>query len=165
MNALNLWKWHFLVCRKFSSDEVQTASWESNGKCQKLFKSKFRHMKLLRKWFWSYLELKNECSERLKRIFFNFFANFWVTKLKSFSGKSRQSFQVQLNSKLVTESFLEIGFSNLEIKNECSKHLEREIFSALQILSDDVETISWESEAKCSKLFKWKFGHKKLLIE
>ena len=77
-----------------------------------------------------------------------------MTKLKSFSGKARQSFQVQLNSKLVTESFLEIGFSNLEIKNECSEHLEREIFSALQILSDDVEIIFWESEAKCSKLFK-----------
>ena len=35
-------------------------------------KAKPGHRKLLRKWFWSYLELKTECSERLKRAFFSF---------------------------------------------------------------------------------------------
>ena len=109
-NALNIWKWYFLVFRKLLRDEVETASWESETKHQKLFKSKFYHMKLLRKWFWSYLELKNECSERLKTVFFSYFANFWVTKLKPFSGKARQSLQDHLNSKLVIGSFLENGF-------------------------------------------------------
>ena len=92
----------FLVLRKLLSDEVETASLESESKHQELFKSKFYHMKLLRKW--SYLDLKNECSECLNR------ANNWVTKLNPFSGKVRQSLQDQLNSKLVIGSFLENGF-------------------------------------------------------
>ena len=37
-------------------------------------------------------------------------------------------------------------WSNLGIKNECFEHLEREIFSFLQFLSDEVETIFRESE-------------------
>ena len=32
-----------------------------------------------------------------------------------------------------------------------------------KFLSDEVETIFWESKAKRSKLFKSKFGHSKLL--
>ena len=131
----------FLVLRKLLSDEVETASLESESKLQKLFKSKFYHMKLLRKW--SYLDLKNECSERLNR------ANFWVTKLKPFSGKVRQSLQDQLNSKLVIGSFLENGFeATLRKKTKCSEHLERKIYSFLQFLSDEVETIFWESKVK-----------------
>ena len=71
-NALNLWKLHFLVFQKFPSDKVQTASWEGEVKRQKLFQTKCYHTKLLKKWFQSYLELKNECSELLKRAFFSF---------------------------------------------------------------------------------------------
>ena len=71
-NVLSVWKEHFSVFCKFLSDEVETIFWESEAKCSKLFRSKFGHRKLLRKWFWSYLELKNECSERLKRAFFSF---------------------------------------------------------------------------------------------
>ena len=37
---------------------------------------------------------------------------------------------------------------DLEIKNECSKHLKREVFRFLQFLSDKVEIIFWESEKK-----------------
>ena len=50
-NALNLGKWHFLVFWKILSDEVQTASWVSEAKRQKLFKLKSGQKKLLRKWF------------------------------------------------------------------------------------------------------------------
>ena len=71
-NVLTVWKRHFSVFWKFLSDEVKTILWESEGKRSKLFKSKFGHRKLLRKWFRSYLELKNKCSERLKRTFFSF---------------------------------------------------------------------------------------------
>ena len=39
-----------------------------------------------------------------------FFWNVWVTKLKPFSGKVRQSVQTYLNQNLVTGSFLEYGF-------------------------------------------------------
>ena len=104
-NVLNVWKGHFSVFWKFLSDEVKTILWESEGKRSKLFKSKFCRRKLLRKWFRSYLELKNKCSERLKKAF----SVFW------------------------------------------------------KFLSDEVKTIFWESEGKRSKLFKSKFGHKKLL--
>ena len=74
----------FPIFCKYLSDEVQTIFCESEAKLWKLFISKFGHRKLLRKWFWRYLELKNECSKSLKRAFFSVFANFWVTKLKPF---------------------------------------------------------------------------------
>ena len=41
---------------------------------------------------------------------FQFFAKFWVTKLKSFSGKVRKSVQNYLNQNLVIRTFLENGF-------------------------------------------------------
>ena len=41
---------------------------------------------------------------------FQFNSNFWVTKLKPFSGKARPSLQNHLNSKLIIGSFLENGF-------------------------------------------------------
>ena len=71
-NVLTVWKRLFAVFWKFLSDEVKTIFWESERKRSKLFKSKFGHRKLLRKWFRSYLELKNKRSERLKRAFFSF---------------------------------------------------------------------------------------------
>ena len=41
---------------------------------------------------------------------------------------------------------------------------EKVIFQIFfRFLSDEVETIFWESKAKRSKLFKSKFGHRKLL--
>ena len=93
------------------SDEAQTIIWESETKHQKLFKSKFGQKKLLRKWFLSYLAFKNDCSEHLKRAFFRgFFANFWVRKLKPFSGKVRMSLLDDLNSMMVAGSFSESGF-------------------------------------------------------
>ena len=75
-NVLSIWKGHFSVFCKNSIDEVETVFWESEAKSGKLFKLWFGHRKLLRKWFWSYLELKNESSECLKRpcfVFLQFF--------------------------------------------------------------------------------------------
>ena len=86
-NVLNVWKGHFSVFWKFLSDEVKTIFWESEGKRSKLFKSKFGHKKLLRKWFRSYLELKNKCYERLKRAFFSFLQIFGWQSWNHFLGK------------------------------------------------------------------------------
>ena len=58
------------------SEAGETVFWESEAKRSELFKSKFDHRKLLRKWFRRYLELKNECFEHLKKGIFQFFANF-----------------------------------------------------------------------------------------
>ena len=100
-NVLSVWKVHFSVFSKFLSDEVETIFWESEAKHSKLFKSKFGHRKLLRKWFWSYLELKNQCCERLKRAYFVFLANLSLKKLEPFVGKVRQSIESYLNQSLV----------------------------------------------------------------
>ena len=86
-NVASVWKGHFSVFCKFLSNEVETIFWESKAKLSKLFKSKFGHRKLLRKWFWSYLELKNECSERLKRAFFSFLQIFEWRSWNRFLGK------------------------------------------------------------------------------
>ena len=109
-NVRSLSKGHYSSFCKFLSDEVETIFWESKAKRSELFKSKFAPRKLFIKWFWSYLEPKNECSERLKRAFFSFLANFWVTKLKPFTGKVRQSNQNYLNQSLIIKSYLQNGF-------------------------------------------------------
>ena len=70
-NVLSVSKEHFSGLFKFLSDEVESIFWESKAKRSKLFKSKFGHRKLLRKWFQRYLQLKTECSERLKRPLFS----------------------------------------------------------------------------------------------
>ena len=132
-NVLRVWKKHFSIFCKFLSDEVETVFWESEANRSELFKSKFDHWKLLIKSFWSYLELKNECSARLKRAFFSFFANFWVTKLKLFSTKVRQSVENYLNQNLVIWSFYKTGFEAFwsSIPRLCT--FEKGIFSFLQI--------------------------------
>ena len=67
--------------------KLKPFSEKSEEKYQKLSQSKFGHRKLLRKWFWSYCELKNECSERLKRAFFSFLQIFEWWSWNHFLGK------------------------------------------------------------------------------
>ena len=86
-NVLSVWKVHFSVFSKFLSDEVETIFWESEAKHSKLFKSKFGHRKLLRKWFYRCLQLKTECSERFKRALFSCFQIFEWQSWKHFLGK------------------------------------------------------------------------------
>ena len=69
-NVVKVWKGHFSFFCKFLRYEAETVFWESEGKPSNVFKSNFGHKQLLRKWFSSYLEMKNECSEDLKRAFF-----------------------------------------------------------------------------------------------
>ena len=71
-NIVSLWKGHFTVFCKFLRDPVEITFRESEAKRPKLFKSKFGHQKFLRKWFWSYLELKKEYCEPLERTFYSF---------------------------------------------------------------------------------------------
>ena len=95
-NALSVWKANFLLFCKFLSDEVETNFWESDAKRSKRFKSKFGSMKLLTKWFWSNLQLKNECSEYLKRTFFFFFFFLQIFEWRSwnhFLGKWDKAFK------------------------------------------------------------------------
>ena len=132
---------------KFLIDEVEIIFWKT--------------ICFLRKWFWGYFELKNECSECLKRVFFSFLQIFVWRSWKRFLGKQDWAFKIiwiQSHKKLIRKWF----WSDLEIKNECSEYLKKS-FSFLQFSSDEIDTTFWESEARHQKVFKSKFGHKKLL--
>ena len=95
---------------------------------------------------------------------FQFFANFWVTKLKPFSGKVRQRVQNYLNWNLGVGSFLENGFEATLISKANVLSLWKNHISAFcKVLSDEVKTPFWKKEAKRSTLFKSKFNHKKIL--
>ena len=108
------------------SDEVETVFCESEAKRSKLFKSKFglrklllfkskfgnrklllfkskfHHKNLFRKSFWSNLELKSECCQRLKSAFFSFFCTFLSDKVETiFSEKVKQSIESHSNQNLV----------------------------------------------------------------
>ena len=86
-NFVSVWKEHFSISCKFLSDDVETISWESEAKHLKLFKIKFGHKKLPKKWFSSNLDYKNECSGHLKRTFFSFLQVFEWRSWNSFLGK------------------------------------------------------------------------------
>ena len=90
--VLSVWKERFSVFCKLLSDEVKINCWKSYTKRSKLFKSKFGTRKLLRKWFWSYFELKSECSERLERAFFRFLQIFEWGSWNHFLGKWGKTF-------------------------------------------------------------------------
>ena len=75
-NLLSVWKNHFSAFCKVLSDEVKTPFWKKEAKRSTLFKSKFNHKKILRKWFWSYQKLENEYFEGLKRVFLSFLQSF-----------------------------------------------------------------------------------------
>lgn len=66
------------------SGKVDIIFWEIETKLQKLFESKFSERKLLRKWFWSYLGVKKECSDHLKIVFLSSKVEtvFWESKAK-----------------------------------------------------------------------------------
>ena len=81
---------------------------------------------------------------------FSVFCKVLSGKLKPFSGKARQSVQSYLNQNLVIRTFLENDFgASLSSKTNVVS-VWKEHFSAFcMFLSDEVETVFWESEAKC----------------
>ena len=111
-----------------------------------------KNRKLLRKWFWSFLELKNKYCGRLKIAFFY---HFWESE-----ARCSKLFKFKVGHRMHFRKWL---WSYLELKTDCSECLKRGFFSFLQILSDEVETIFRETEARNQKLLKSKFGHRKLI--
>ena len=99
-----------------------------------------------------------------QKSIFQLFASFLVTKLKPFSGKERQIVQIYLNQNFGRRSFLENGFGATLSSKTNVMSVWKELFPVFcNCLSEEVETIFRESEAKHSKLFLSKFGHRKLL--
>ena len=79
--------------------------------------------------------------------------------LKPFSGKVRQGVQDYLNQNLTIGSFLENGFEATLSSKTSIASVSQEHFSVFcKFLSEEVETIFGEGEAKGSRLFKSKFG-------
>ena len=68
-NVLTFGKMIFSVSCKSFNEDVERIFWESVAKHSELFKSRYGDMKLLRQLLCSYLDLKNECFERLKKTF------------------------------------------------------------------------------------------------
>ena len=100
----------------------------------------------------------------LEKSIFLFFGNFSLKKLKPFFGKVRQNIQSHLNQSLVIGRFLQNGFeAMLSSKTSVVIVWKGHFLVFWRFLSDEVETIFWEIKRKRSKLFQWKFGHKKLL--
>ena len=150
-------------CKCFS-DEVQTVFWESEVERSELLKLKFHQMKLLlENGFQATLSPKTNVLSVWKEHFSVFF-KFLVTKLKPFSGKVRQRVQKHLNQNLIIGSFLKNGFEVILSSKTNVLSVWKGHFSFFcKFLSDKVETILWESEAKRWKLCKSKFGHMELL--
>ena len=112
------------------------------------------------------LELRR-AQKRMFRAFensiFQFFASFWVTNFKWFSGKVKQSIQDSLNQTFVIGSFLEKRFGDtMTSKMNIVSVLKQHYSVFCRFLSDKVEIYFWKSEAKHSKLLKSKFGYKNL---
>ena len=104
-------------------------------------------------------------SRAFQNRIFHFFADFSATKWGKWGKLSKKSkifkfdgFEATLRSKANVVNLVKCFWSNLELK------VWKGHFSVFcKFLSDEVETIFWESEAKRSKLFKSKFGYRKLL--
>ena len=136
------------------------------------------HRKCLKEWFWSFLQLKKEYSQRLKRSFFNF--------LQIFKWRSWNGFLGVGHRKLLRKWFSRY----LELKNEYSECFKRSVFSIFQIfewqswnnflgkwasvwkdpfsvfskvLVNEAKTNFWEIDAKRQKLFKSKLAQSKFL--
>ena len=99
-----------------------------------------------------------------KSIFRCFFSNYWVTKLKPFSRKVSQSERNCLNQNLAISSILENSFeATLSSKTNVLSVWKRHFSVQFKFLSDEVETVFWESETEPSKSSEFKVDHRKLL--
>ena len=81
---------------------------------------------------------------------FSVFCKVLSGKLKPFSGKARQSVQRYLNQNLVIRTFLENDFgASLSSKTNVVSVWKEPFLAFCMFLSDEVESIFWESQAKC----------------
>ena len=153
-NVLSVWKEDFSVCCRFYKDNVATIFWEVRQSAKKYLN---QHLVIGR-----FLEKGFEASLKWKRMFWalektilKFFASFWVTKLKPLSKKGRQSVQNYVKQTLVIGSFLQRYFEGiLSSKTNVLIVGKGHFLHFWKFLTDEVETIFWESEAKHPKLFK-----------
>ena len=90
MNVLSVWNWHFSLFWKFLSDKLKPFSGEARQSvkyCSNLVTESFLENGI-KAAMRSKKNVLNLCSWH-----FSVFANFWVTKLKTFSRRLRHYFQ------------------------------------------------------------------------
>ena len=92
-NPVCAWKLHFSDSYKFMRQKSETICWESETKRLKLLQWKLGHRKLHRKSLWSYVDLKNKCSEPLERPFYSFLQVSPWPSWNHFQGKWRKAFK------------------------------------------------------------------------
>ena len=105
-----------------------------------------------RKWFLSYLEVKNKCFERLKMGFFIIMQIFQRRTWKKLWNLFKQKF--------IMKRVLENRFgATLTSKGNVLSILKVTFFTFFKFSCDEVKIIFWESKAKLSNLFKSKVSH------
>ena len=163
-NVLIVWKEQFPFFANFWVTTLKPFSGKARQRFQNYLNQNLVIGRFLENGFHATLSSKTNVLRVWKGHFIFFFPNFWVTKLQPFSGKLRQSVQNYLNQKIVIRSFLENGFEATFSSKTNIRSIWKGHFSVfLKFLSDEVETVFWENEAKHSKLSKSKFGYRKLL--
>ena len=124
---------------KFLSDKTETVFWENEAKRSKVFKSKFGHRKLLRKYFQGTLSSKTNVLSISKGhflVFCRFLSDEVETIFCESEAKRLKVFKSRFGHMMLLRNWL---WSYLELP---------------KLPWAEVETTSWESEAKCQKLFK-----------
>ena len=144
----------FQVFCKLLDDDVEATFRENETELLRSFTFKIGHRNLFRKWFWSDLEIKNECSGHLEREIL-VFCKFLSDEVETVFWDSKAKWRKLLNQNLVIESFLE-NDSEATLRSKMNaRSVWKEHFSVFsKVLSGEVETVFWESEAKWDKLFK-----------
>ena len=88
--------------------------------------------KLFRKCFCSYIELKKECCECLKRSFCSFFQSFGWRSWNHFLGKCGKAFKAVKSKCDHRKLHRKWIWRYLKLKDECSKRLNRASLSYFQ---------------------------------
>ena len=137
-------------------DEVETVFKVSKSEPPKWFHFKICQRKYFRNWFWSYLEVKNECSERLKMdiyVYIFSFCTFFSEQVENVLAESRAKYTKLCKSEVGHSIHFRKWFWNyLEVKSRCTTEpLKKTNFSFLHIF----EPWSWNRLLwKQSKAFK-----------
>ena len=95
---------------------------------------------------------------------FSFSWKFLSDEVETFSSEKQEKRSKLFKSRFGHNNFLENIFeATLTLKTNVLSAWKKRFWIFCRFLSDKVETVFWESEARHSKLFKSKFGQKKLL--
>ena len=90
--------------------------------------------------------------------------SYFLSKLKTFPEKVTQSVKIYFIQNFGIITFSEDCFgATMGSKPNVVSILKEHFSTFCKFLSDELQTISWESHAKCEDLFQSKFGHQNLL--